>query len=199
MLIPQLPWWGRQGALEHGTTLIRDGDALERPAALQGQPCPSPRAWQPEWLPLRHPPSFGLRDWSLWQTAPPTSPRGELALLPGAPVWSPSGPASLRARAPLRVQRALARQALQALVGATCSCPRPQCHLCCFPTDAAGLCPRQGPDLTDDPLKVGTEPASGGSPAQGVFAVVLTTVCSPACVTDAHSRGAGGACWGHAA
>lgn len=49
-------------------------------------------------------------------------------------------------------------------------------HLHCFPTEAAGLYPRQGPDLMGDPLNVGTKPTSGCSPAECVFAVVLTTV-----------------------
>lgn len=152
-----------------------------------------PGQWWPQQLPLWPPsPASGLRDTSL----PRVPRRGVPTPFPGARSH-PEGGACLSTGTPWVWSGALAKWGLCCLpiwchlFPASSPGARPM-SLVFFPTEAVGLYPRQGLDLMDDPLNVGTKPTLGCSPAGCVFAVVLTTACSPECVTDVHSRGGRG-------
>lgn len=80
----------------------------------------------------------------------------------------------------------------QALFG---TCPHPESSGAriqvnvCFPTGAAGPCLRYSPDLTAEPLNMGTKADLGRPPGWCVCSVVKRTDCSQPCYRQAAERG----------
>lgn len=123
---------------------------------------------------------------------PQASPQGALPTEhrhPGAPGQSPRGTAR-RAQAP----RVCSERSLGGAFGSVWGhllLARPPGAGAVFPRKPP-LCPRQGPAARTIPRRLArSRPRARRQP--GVCAVVLTTVCSPGCVTDS-TAAVGGAC-----
>lgn len=187
---------GGQGALEQGTSPVREGDTPKcRAASSAGQPGPSPGHGNRSGCPAS--PLLWAEGQVAIQSPLPSPPfvtqsgaQGPSAQVPRGPRPVPEGYCPQSTGTPVCSERLLGG-ACSFQSGATCSWlgPRP---LVLF-SHGSRRCARARarPHGRSSEGWHGAGRGRGASP--GVCAVVLTTVCSPECVTDG-TAAVGGAC-----